>query len=84
MRISKWKNPIRYWRLVTTPTCDKCVNYRIGSISTGHKGCCVSERYLEHANRLEGTLYTKALVCNVRGTRWCDFEPIGEESVANE
>ena len=80
MTVSKWKHPIKYLRLVITPTCDKCTNYRAGSISTGHKGCCVSERYLEHAKRLEGTKYTKSLICNVRGTRWCDFEPIEEES----
>ena len=64
MTISKWRHPIRYWRLVTTPTCDKCMNYRAGSISTGHRGCCVCERYLEHTNRLEGTAYTKALAHN--------------------
>lgn len=78
--ISKWKHPIKYLRPVTTPTCDKCVNYVAASIFTGHKGCCVSERYLEHANRLEGTVYKKSHVCNVRGTRWCDFKPIEEET----
>lgn len=84
MTIKAWKHPIRFRRLVTTPTCEKCMNYRAGSISTGHRGCCVCERYLEHTNRLEGTVYTKALTCNVRGTRWCDFEPIEEDGDAND
>ncbi len=82
--IKAWKHPIRYWRLVTTPTCDKCTNYRIGTISTVHKGCCVCGRYLEHANRLKGTVCTKALACNVRGTRWCDFEPVEDEEDADD
>lgn len=79
MTIKAWKHPIKYLRLVTTPTCDKCVNYVAASIYNRHEACCTCERYLEHTNRLEGTAYTKALARNVRGTRWCDFEPIGEE-----
>ena len=78
--VSKWKHPIKYLRLVTTPTCDKCRSYRAGTISTGHKGCCTCERYIEHRNRLNGTEYTKSLVSNVRGTRWCRFEPIEEDA----
>lgn len=77
--ISKWKHPIKYLRLVTTPTCDKCGNHVAASMFNGHMVCCTCERYLEHTNRLNGTEYTKALACNVRGTRWCDFEPIEEE-----
>lgn len=77
MTISKWKHPIKYLRLVTTPTCDKCTNYRAARISS-ETDCCICERYLEHANRLEGTRYTKSAIRNVRGTRWCDFEPIEE------
>ena len=75
-----WKHPIRYWRLVTTPTCDKCRDYIAPTMFNGHRVCCVCERYLEHTNRLEGTEYTKALARNVRGTRWCRFEPIEEDA----
>ena len=78
--ISKWKHPIKYMRLVTTPTCDKCRNYVAASIFNGYRVCCTCERYLENTNRLGGTRCTNALAHVVRGTRWCDFEPIEEET----
>ena len=73
--IKAWKHPIKYLRLVTTPTCDKCRNYIAPKRSNGYRVCCTCERYLEHTNRLEGTECTKALAHNVRSTRWCRFEP---------
>ncbi|WP_449135562.1 hypothetical protein [Senegalimassilia anaerobia] len=74
--ISKWKHPIRYWRLVTTPTCEKCKHHVCGIALS--KDRCTCEKYLEHANRLNGTEYRVAEINLVRGTRWCDFEPIEE------
>ena len=51
MTISKWKHPIKYLRLVTTPTCDKCKHFVCGIALS--KDRCTCEKYLEHANRLE-------------------------------
>lgn len=78
MRISKWKHPIKYLRLVTTPTCDKCEHFMRAHYPSGNDHC-LCEKYLEHTNRLNGTRYTRAEVRLVRGTRWCDFGPIDED-----
>lgn len=78
MTISKWRHPIRYWRLVTTPTCETCGHYVRSVIPS--KSRCACKKYLEHANRLNGTEYRVAEISLVRGTRWCDFEPIEEET----
>ena len=75
MTISKWRHPIKYLRLVTTPTCDKCRNCRGASTITTYNYRCASRRYLEHVNRLRGTNHGIALARDVRGTRWCRFEP---------
>lgn len=40
---------------------------------------CASRRYIEHVNRLRRTNHGIALAHDVRGTRWCDFEPIEED-----
>lgn len=80
MTISKWKHHIRYWRLVTTPTCDKCRNCRGASMVATYNYRCASRRYLEHVNRLRGTNHGIAFAHDVRGTRWCDFEQIEEDS----
>lgn len=76
--ISKWKHPIKYLRLVTTPTCDKCKHYVCASAFSNEK--CTCEKHLEHINRIEGTSYKWANISLVRGTRWCDFEPIEEDA----
>ena len=55
MMIKAWKHPIKYLRLVTTPTCDKCRNCRGASMITTYNYRCASRRYLEHVNRLRGT-----------------------------
>lgn len=55
MTIKAWKHPIKYLRLVTTPTCDKCRNCRGASMITTYNYRCASRRYLEHVNRLRGT-----------------------------
>lgn len=80
--ISKWKHPIRYLRLVTTPACDKCRNYLDRGIFSD--GECMCERYLEHINRVNGKRYKRADIDLVRGTRWCDFEPIEDEEDADD
>lgn len=80
MTIKAWKHPIKYLRLVTTPTCDKCRNCRGASMITTYNYRCASRRYLEHVNRLRGTNHGIVLARDVRGTRWCDFEPIEEDS----
>lgn len=77
MGISKWKHPIKYLRLVTTPTCETCGHCVKGGFFSEDK--CTCEKYLEHTNRLNCTGYTLADVSLVRGTRWCDFEPIDED-----
>ena len=69
-----WRHPIKYLRLVTTPTCDTCCHFiRAGLFSNDR---CACEKYLEHVNRLEGVRYDRAEIRLVRGTRWCDYEPI--------
>lgn len=80
MTIKAWTHPIKYLRLVTTPTCCNRVNYEAASMFNGYRAYCTCERYIEHINRLNGTEYTRSLVSNARGTRWCDFEPIEEDS----
>ena len=78
MTIKAWRHPIKYLRLVTTPTCETCWHCIKGGSFSEDK--CTCEKYLEHANRLECARYTLAHVSLVRGTRWCDFEPIEEET----
>lgn len=78
MTISKWKHPIKYLRLVTTPTCVRCRNYLDRGIFSD--GECVCGRYLEHVNRVNGKNYKRADIDLVRGTRWCDFELIEEDA----
>ena len=82
MTIKAWKHPIRYWRLVTTPTCDKCKHFVC--VIALSKDRCTCEKYLEHANRLEGGRYRWSEIGLVRGTRWCDFEPIEEDGDADD
>lgn len=47
--ISKWRHPIKYLRLVTTPTCGRCKHFVLGIALS--KDRCTCEKYLEHANR---------------------------------
>lgn len=75
MTIKPWKHPIRYLRLVTTPTCVTCRHYVSGATCN-----CTCEKYLEHVNRLEGESYKRASIDLVRGTYWCRFEPIEEDA----
>ena len=82
MTIKGWEAPIRYRRLVTTPTCDKCKHFVCGIALS--KDRCTCEKYLEHANRLEGGRYRWSEIGLVRGTRWCDFEPIEEDGDADD
>lgn len=82
MTIKAWKHPIRYWRLVTTPTCDKCKHFVCGIALS--KDRCTCEKYLERANRLEGGRYRWSEIGLVRGTRLCDFEPIEEDGDADD
>lgn len=79
MTISKWRRPIKYLRPVTTPTCNKYGNCRGASMIATYNYRCASRRYLEHVNRLRRTNHGIALARDVRGTRWCDFEPVEEE-----
>ena len=74
MTIKAWKHPIKYLRLVTTPTCDKCKHCVLGIALS--KDRCTREKYLEHVNRLEGERYKSAEIGMVRGTRWYRLEPI--------
>lgn len=76
--ISKWRHPIKYLRLVTTPACNTCCHFARGLSFDWDK--CTCKKYLEHINRLGGTRYDRANVGLVRGTRWCDFEPIEEDA----
>lgn len=79
MTISKWEHPIKYLRLVTTPVCDRCKHYGRPLLA----GCacrCTCEKYLEHISRLDGKRHEWARTDSVRGTRWCDFEPIEEDA----
>ena len=75
MTISKWEHPIKYLRLVTTPTCDRCKHFR-QPLLPGCECTCVNEEYLEHISRLDGKRHERERISSVRGTRWCDFEPI--------
>lgn len=78
--ISRWRHPIKYLRLVTTPTCDTCRNNGKGSRPGEYREFCMSKRYLEHEARLLGVSRECAPTSLVRGTRWCDFEPIEDDA----
>lgn len=57
----------RRLRIPTCVTCAKCVGYH-------GEPRCTSARYLEHTNRLNCTNHAYALLENVRGTRFCEYE----------
>ena len=57
----------RRLRIPTCVTCVKCVGYH-------GEPRCTSARYLEHTNRLICTNHAYALLENVRGTRFCEYE----------
>lgn len=57
----------RRLRIPTCVTCAKCVGYH-------GEPRCTSARYLEHINRLKCSNHAYALLENVRGTRFCEYE----------
>lgn len=63
-------HPIIYFRRLRTPpcsTCAKCIA-TIGGIR------CKSHKYCDRKNRLNCMNITTALLENVRGTRFCEYE----------
>lgn len=78
MTIKVWKHPIKYWRCVHTPSCREC---RHATLDLG-RGCshygCTNQRVTDYTERTRGVRYDEFNASSVRGTRWCDFEPIVE------
>ena len=78
MRVSKWKHPIRHWRCVHTSSCRECKH---ATLDLG-RGCshygCTNPRVIGYTERTSGVHYDELDASSVRGTRWCDFEPIEE------
>lgn len=80
MRISKWKHPIRHWRCVHTPPCRECKHATL-DLGRGYSLYgCTSPRVIGYTERTSGVHYDELNASSVRGTRWCDFKPIEEES----
>lgn len=65
-----FNHPIINLRRLKTPTCKTCANYSIQFFSP----VCTCAKYLEHYNRLNCTSVEYAILDDVRGTRFCEYE----------
>lgn len=65
-----FKHPIIYLRRLKTPTCKTCANYSVQFFSPA----CTCAKYLEHYNRLNCASVEYAILDDVRGTRFCEYE----------
>ena len=60
--------PIKTYRKMKTPPCRTCKRYK-------HFINCNAKEYMEFIERLKGPLFDGVFIEEVRGTRWCHFEP---------
>lgn len=65
-----FNHPIIYLRRLKTPTCKTCANYSVQFFSPA----CKCAKYLEHYNRLNCASVEYAILDDVRGTRFCEYE----------
>lgn len=68
--ISFVRHPIIYLRRIRTPTCKTCANYTVQFFNPA----CACAKYLEHYNRLNCASVAYAILDDVRGTRFCEYE----------
>lgn len=65
-----FNHPIIYLRRLRTPTCKTCANYSVRFLQPP-RACA---KYLEHYNRLNCASVEYAILDDVRGTRFCEYE----------
>lgn len=67
-------NPIKRMiinhRRLRTPTCKTCTNYAVQFFQPA----CTCAKYLEHYNSLNCASVEYAILDDVRGTRFCEYE----------
>ena len=67
-------NPIKRMiinhRRLRTPACKTCTNYDVQFFQPA----CTCAKYLEHYNRLNCASVEYAILDDVRGTRFCEYE----------
>lgn len=57
-------------RRLRTPVCKTCANYTVNFFQPA----CTCAKYLEHYNRLNCASVEYAILGDVRGTRFCEYE----------
>ena len=76
------ESPIRRWRKMHTPPCRLCANHAVKSdpdFARVRWDVCRCRRAIDRSERLDGA-HADWLRCKeVRGTRYCAFEPKGDE-----
>lgn len=76
------ESPIRRWRKLHTPPCRLCANHaakRDPYFARIVWNACRCRRAIDRSERLDGA-HADLLLCEeVRGTRYCAFEPKGDE-----
>lgn len=65
-----FNHPIIYLRRLRTPTCKTCAKYSVKFFNQ----VCTCAKYLEHYNRLNCASVEYAILDDVRGTRFCEYE----------
>lgn len=65
-----FNHPIIYLRRLRTPTCKTCANCSVRFLQP----VCACAKYLEHYNRLNCASVEYAILDDVRGTRFCEYE----------
>ena len=63
-------HPIIYLRRLRTPSCITCAKCHLEI--NGYR--CRAPKYCDRVNRLNCTNVSRALLENVRGTRFCEYE----------
>lgn len=76
------ESPIRRWRKMHTPPCRLCANHAAKSDPDFARivwDACRCRRAIDRSERLDGAHADWLLCKEVRGTRYCAFEPKEEE-----
>lgn len=76
------ESPIRRWRKMHTPPCRLCANHAAKSDPDFARivwDACRCRRAIDRSERLDGAHADWLLCKEVRGTRYCAFEPKGDE-----
>ena len=84
MRISKWKHLIKHWRCVHTPSCRECRHVVVTPFFESSNYGCANLPGIDYVERTRCVHHDELDASSVRGTRWCDFEPIEDEEDSDE